>query len=154
LKVSDHPSTLDVEAEHDEPLFVKDVPTPKLSDQEKSLDLDSANASSSVGLDANYDPSLFAAKDEPSWPQTAHKLPDDKTAGASSSSSLDMDAKSDPSVYRTKDMPTSSTSSLGVDAKSDPSVHITKDVPTSSSSSLGVDAKSDPSVHISKDVPT
>jgi hypothetical protein len=154
LKVSDHPSSLDIEAEHDEQLFVGDVPTPKLSDQEKSLDLDSANASSLVGLDADYDPQLFAAKDKPLSPHTAPKLPDDKTAGASSSSSLDGDAKSDRSVYGKRDVPTSSSSSLDVDAKSDPSVYGKKDMPTSLSSSLDVDAKSDPSVYGKKDMPT
>jgi hypothetical protein len=53
LKVSDHPSLLDILAEHNEHLFVGGVPLSKLSDQEKSLDLDSANASSSVVSDAD-----------------------------------------------------------------------------------------------------
>jgi hypothetical protein len=54
LKMLDHPSLLDIEAEHDEHLFVGGVPLPKLSDQEKSLDFDSSNASSSVVSDAWY----------------------------------------------------------------------------------------------------
>jgi hypothetical protein len=105
-KVSDYPSSLDVEAEHDESLYVGDVPTPKLSDHEKSLDLDSENASSSVDMSAVSDPSLYATKDKSSSPVTTPKSPDNKTAGASSSSSIDVDAVSDPSVYGTKDVTT------------------------------------------------
>jgi hypothetical protein len=105
-KVSDYPSSLDVEAEHDESLYVGDVPTPKLSDHEKALDLDSEKASSSVDVSAVSDPSLYATKDKSSSPVTTPKSPDNKTAGASSSSSIDVDAVSDPLVYGTKDVPT------------------------------------------------
>jgi hypothetical protein len=71
LRIFYHSSSLDIEAEHDEHLFVGGVPLPKLSDQEKSLDLDSANASSSVVSDADHDSQLFAAKDKSSSPHTA-----------------------------------------------------------------------------------
>jgi hypothetical protein len=105
-KVSDYPSSLDVKAEHDASLYVGDVPTPKLSDHEKLLDLDSENASSLVDVDAVSDPSLYATKDKSSSPVTTPKSPDNKTAGASSSSSIDVNVVSDPSVYGTKDVPT------------------------------------------------
>jgi hypothetical protein len=91
LKVSDYPSSLDVEAEHDKSLYAGDVPTPKLSDHEKSLNLDSEIASSSVGVDAVSDPSVYPTKDKSSSPHTTPKSPDDKTAGASSSWSIDVD---------------------------------------------------------------
>jgi hypothetical protein len=95
LKVLDYPSSLDIKAEHDESLYVGDVPTPKLSDHEK-LDLDSENASSSVGVDAVSDPSVYATKDKSASPHTTPKSPDNKAAGALSSSSIDVDAVSDP----------------------------------------------------------
>jgi hypothetical protein len=64
-KMQDYPSSLDVEAEHDASLYVGDVPTPKLSDHEKLLDLDAENVSSSIDEDAVSDPSLYGTKDVP-----------------------------------------------------------------------------------------
>jgi hypothetical protein len=47
-KMSDYPSSLDVDGDNDTSLYGEDVSTPKLSDHEKSLD-----------LDADTDPSLY-----------------------------------------------------------------------------------------------
>jgi hypothetical protein len=59
-----------------------------------------------VGVDAVFDPSIYATKYKSSSPHTTPKSPDKKTAGASSSSLINVDAVSDPSVYGTKDVPT------------------------------------------------
>jgi hypothetical protein len=64
-KMSDYPSSLDVEGDNNTSLYGEDVPTPKQSDHEKSLDLDAKNASSSIEVDADTDCSIYGANDVP-----------------------------------------------------------------------------------------
>jgi hypothetical protein len=127
-KMSDYPSSLDVEGDNDTSLYGEDVSTLKLSDHEKLLDLDAENLSSSIEVDADTGRSLYGANDVPtpnppdnktsvamlveyvsSSLVTTPKPPDNKTAvaspGENASSPIEVDADTDRSLYGMEDVP-------------------------------------------------
>jgi hypothetical protein len=156
-KISDFPSSLDVDGDNDTSLYRKEVSMSKLSDHEMSLD-----------LDAHTDPLLYGEN-----VVRTTKPPDNATSLAapveSVSSSIDLDADTDPSLYGANDVPppkpldnetlvATPIEYVSLSLVTTPKPPDNKTAMASPvenlSSSIDLDADTDPSLYGANDVPT
>jgi hypothetical protein len=173
-KMSNYPSSLDVDGGNNTSLYGEDVSTPKLSAHEKSLDLDADTDPSLYGdnvVRTNTTSSATPIEYVSSLLVTTPKPPDNKMAVAApvESVSNNLDADTDPSLYGANDVPPPKlpdnktsvatpieyvSSFLVTTPKSPDSKTAVASPVENLSLSIDVDVDTDPSLYGTKDMPT